>query len=219
MFARKELRAAALFAAALFLLAVLLPGCGKPAQPGSAQVTPSNTPSSTSSSSPTPSPSPHQTYSDSTYRFSVDYPMNYVVRNSDPAKLRTKKAGWLASAGFYEKAVIDSGETPRGITLRVYERASSSSLREWVNDHSAPSSQAPGKSVYFTDVKSIADATVGGQSALSFEWWDGQSGAGSVRAVAFFHQSVALVIELWTADAPNAPRATFDEIVASWRSI
>jgi hypothetical protein len=194
-----------------------LVACGTGAGPNVA-ISDSASESATASTSPTPSPSPTstagewQTYTDPDYRFSIDYPPDFVVE--DVTASGTLQ-GLLKAIRFVDQRFL-KGYTPGQAAIHV-DKQDAATVNEWVVKHSAPSTAPDNPSIYFRDVTDLREATAADRSAAVFDW--NAAEIGLVHVVAFELRKYVITID-WFADEPSYEttiRPIFERMVASYR--
>ena len=193
-------------------LALFLSACGEPNR-NAVPPLPTFTPSLPTSASPTPSPTSTtwQTYSNSTFGFSIDRPGNFSVAEATT----TAKRGLLLTLRFFDAAYADR-YPPGQVLIHVYEK-DSDSLRDWVEKHSGPLPASPNPDFYFYGVEDLTDTTAVGRPAVTFTI--PPSEAGRITHLTFFaHERVVSVS--WHADDANYESTiqdVFDRMLASYQ--
>jgi hypothetical protein len=129
-----------------------------------------------------------------------------VYRNDTPQS----PPGWLVKALRFVDMRLAQAEPPGQVELNLYNR-DADSPRTWVSKHSSEGDRS-----FFPRAREITDTTVASHAAVAFEWDAGPV----VHAIAFFLDSLAIVIEWWaTSDSNYAPTvaSVFGRMLASYR--
>lgn len=184
--------------------------CGEPTRPTQSLPT-TPTLSVSPSLSPSPSPTAWQTYSNSDFGFTIQYPPDFLTEEFN----RFAEEGHLFDVRFFDNKF--KGGYPAGqVEIGVWDR-DADSLDEWLAKHSG-SGAGEDPQIYYGMVSNQKSTTVNGRPAIS---WD-QEDAGEISAIhhiALF--SASRVIELrWFADNPSyAPtiEPIFNRIVDSYQ--
>src|SRR5579864_1531853 len=168
------------------------PGSSDLTSPGPVQTSP------TSSSPPTPSIPPNwQTYSDSTYSFTIAYPSNFTFKKeggADPTE------GWLAEFRAIDNKYLD-GYPPGQVEVGIYAY-DSDSLTNWIAKHTGTSSP-PNHSQYWSSATNIQPTSVVARSAIAFDVT--VSGFPVTGHTTAFIQNLTrvIVVNWWSTDPAN----------------
>lgn len=181
--------------------------CGEPRVPS--QLIPTVPgPTLSPSTSASPSPTEWQTYSDSEYSFSIDYPPDFQTENFDPSVQK----GQLKRLRFFDNMFV--GEYPDGqIELAVYER-DADSLESWVTKHSGNDRTAP--EIYYEQTSNEKATSVNERTAIAFDFEAGPE-VGIVHVVAFFSGERVITLE-WFASTTyeSTLRPIFERMIESY---
>jgi hypothetical protein len=170
---------------------VLLAGCGDAVGAAPNDFQQSQFAASTSS----PSSSTATTwarYDDPTYGFSISYPVSMAFRRD----------GGVSGTDLLEVyRVVDplylNGYPPGQIELAIYKR-DSDLLTSWIGAHSGRAGTTK-LSRYWAPPSNVTPITVGGHTAVMFEWVP-DIGDRTIHAVAFFSgKSYVLIVEWWSS--------------------
>lgn len=204
--------------AARFVLSLTLlfsaAACGEPTRPTqSLPTTPTLTvsPSPSPSLSRSPSPTAWQTYSNSDFGFTIQYPPNFLTEDFN----KFAEKGHLFDVRFFDNK-FKAGYPAGQVEIGVWDK-DAGSPEEWLAKHSG-SGAGEDPQIYYGMVSNQKSTTVSGRPAIS---WD-QEDAGAIPVIhhlALF--SASRVIEVrWFADNPSyAPtiKPIFDRMVNSYQ--